>query len=136
MTADAGTFRQNAEIFCMHRLDLGDISTVFHFADDVMSRYFYVYSAFVIFSTFFFRYPCVCHLICNAGLVSFDSIHWPSAIEQMLLDPSMGAVSQPRYEAACNIKRRRIRLDLDSGSATFLATSCLYVTSSPDQHMS
>ena len=48
----AEKFRQNVEIVCL-RLDLADISTVFRFADEVTSRYFHVYPAFVKISTFF-----------------------------------------------------------------------------------
>ncbi|KAF8629352.1 hypothetical protein AX15_003488 [Amanita polypyramis BW_CC] len=74
----AERFRKNVDIVVM-QLDLADLRTVFHFAGEVVSRY-----------------PYVSHLICNAGLASFDRIYWFSAIKQVILHP-MNAVTRPTF---------------------------------------
>ncbi|KAK2462309.1 hypothetical protein APHAL10511_005615 [Amanita phalloides] len=74
----AEQFKKNVDIVVM-RLDLGDLSSVFSFADEMKSKYRYV-----------------SHLICNAGFASFAGIFWPSAIKQILLDP-LNAVTAPTF---------------------------------------
>ncbi|KAF8556265.1 NAD(P)-binding protein [Imleria badia] len=74
----AEIFRKNLHI-AIHTVDLANIQSVFHFADEVAQNY-----------------PYVSHLICNAGLACFTRIVWPLAFQQFLTD-WISAVTSPRF---------------------------------------
>ncbi|KAG8218311.1 hypothetical protein J3R82DRAFT_3925 [Butyriboletus roseoflavus] len=74
----AEIFRKNLHI-AIHIIDLADVQSIFHFADEIAQNY-----------------PYVSHLICNAGVACFTRIVWPLAFHQLLTD-WIAAVTAPRY---------------------------------------
>ncbi|KAK1217650.1 3-keto-steroid reductase [Marasmius sp. AFHP31] len=65
----AETFRENLRIE-VYELDLGRLSTVTKFASEVAEKHGYV-----------------SHLICNAGVATFNKIDWWKAAKQLLITP-------------------------------------------------
>ncbi|KAF8121340.1 NAD(P)-binding protein [Boletus edulis] len=74
----AEVFRKSLHM-AIHTVDLADIQSVFHFADEIVQTY-----------------PYVSHLICNAGLACFSRIVWPLAIQQLFTD-WISAVTAPKF---------------------------------------
>ncbi|KAK1229655.1 3-keto-steroid reductase [Marasmius sp. AFHP31] len=74
----AETFRSNLRIE-IYELDLGMLSTVTKFASEVAEKHGYV-----------------SHLICNAGVATFNRIDWFKAAKQFLVAP-FGAVTTPMF---------------------------------------
>ncbi|KAJ8587674.1 NAD(P)-binding protein [Rhizopogon salebrosus TDB-379] len=74
----AGNFRRHLTI-AVHTVDLVHIQSVFRFADEVTKTH-----------------PYISHLICNAGVAYFVSIHWFLAIEELATD-WVKAVAAPIY---------------------------------------
>ncbi|TFK74365.1 3-keto sterol reductase [Pluteus cervinus] len=74
----AGSFRKNVKIE-IHLINLSSMQAVFSCGDEIARKY-----------------PYVSHLICNAGLASFDKIHWPLFFKQLLADP-IGLITAPTF---------------------------------------
>ncbi|EGO27194.1 hypothetical protein SERLADRAFT_333162, partial [Serpula lacrymans var. lacrymans S7.9] len=74
----ADTFRSNLNIE-IHKVDLAHVPSIFTFADEISERY-----------------PYVSHLICNAGVASFNKIDWVICLQQ-LFTHWVTAVTAPIY---------------------------------------
>ncbi|KAL0058845.1 3-keto-steroid reductase [Marasmius tenuissimus] len=76
------TFRENSRIE-VYELDLGMLSTVTKFASEVARK-------------IPFQIRIRLHLICNAGVATFNKISWWKAAKQLLVTP-YGAVTTPMF---------------------------------------
>ncbi|KAG7093621.1 hypothetical protein E1B28_007285 [Marasmius oreades] len=74
----AEVFRKNLRLK-FHELDLGMLSTVSKFSNELKENY-----------------PYVSHLICNAGVATFHRINWWRCAKQLLSSP-LGAVTHPMF---------------------------------------
>lgn len=74
----AKRFRETVSIR-VHQLDLAVMNSVFQFAEDISKQY-----------------PYITDFICNAGLASFNGIHWPSCLAQLMTEP-INALTAPRF---------------------------------------
>ncbi|KAH0839589.1 NAD(P)-binding protein [Lanmaoa asiatica] len=92
----AEIFRKNLHI-AIHIIDLADIQSVLHFADEIAQKWVPLHTSRDAFAKLTHRsYPYVSHLICNAGVACFTRIVWPRAFYQLLTDWIM-AVTAPKY---------------------------------------
>ncbi|KAF9464278.1 hypothetical protein BDZ94DRAFT_1162332 [Collybia nuda] len=73
----AHKFQENVNIE-IHTLDLASVTSVFRFSEEMSS------------------YPYISHLICNAGVASFSSIHWPACLKQLFTEPIV-AITAPTF---------------------------------------
>lgn len=92
----AASFRENLTLV-IHSLDLASIPSVLRFSAEISQKYAFISCLLNITTNdMCSRYPYVSHLICNAGVASFTSIEWVTAIKQLCTEPVIG-VTAPLY---------------------------------------